>query len=56
MTRNLLTWTIDLSAACSEEAAPHYADFGRGRYSVGKAIGSRPCACLGSRGKSAVSK
>jgi hypothetical protein len=42
MTRNLLTWTIDLSAACSEEAAPHYANFGHGRYSVGKAIGSRP--------------
>ena len=39
MSRNLLIWTIDLSGGLSEEVAPHYADFGRGRYSVARVPG-----------------
>ena len=34
-----LTWTVDLSGGLDEEYATHYADFGRGRYSVGKIQG-----------------
>jgi hypothetical protein len=30
-----LTWTVDLIGGLDEEYATHYADFGRGRYSVG---------------------
>jgi hypothetical protein len=38
----MLRWTVDTSDAVAEEDATHYANFGRGRYSVTRSHGSEP--------------